>query len=69
MYRANRHQAIALAIQRPYGGAALTTIDAVYKLLPKLRNEFPELNIQVADSQKRCNYIYIFGDIYILSRS
>jgi multidrug efflux pump subunit AcrB len=53
MYRANNHQAIALAIQRPYGGAALTTIDAVYKLLPKLRNEFPELNIQVADSQKR----------------
>jgi len=57
MYRANGHQAIALAIQRPYGGATLTTIDAVYKLLPKLRNEFPELNIQVADSQKKTNRV------------
>lgn len=53
MYRANGHQAIALAIERPYGGAALTTINAVYRLLPKLKNEFPQLNIQVADSQKR----------------
>lgn len=53
MYRANGHQAIALAVERPYGGAALTTINAVYRLLPKLRNKFPELNIQVADSQKR----------------
>ncbi len=53
LYRANGHQAIALAIERPYGGAALTTIDAVNKLLPKLRNEFPQLNIQVSDTQQK----------------
>ena len=52
LYQGNGHQAIALGIQRPYGGAVLSTISGVEKILPKLRAQFPQLNIEVADSQK-----------------
>lgn len=51
-YHGDGAQAIAIAIQRPYGGAVMTTINAVENILPKLRAQFPQLNIQVADTQK-----------------
>ncbi len=52
LYRGNGRQAIALAIQRPYGGAVLDTINSVNKLLPELKKRFPQINIEAADSQE-----------------
>lgn len=53
IFRGNGHKAIALAIERPYGGAVLPTIEAVEKVLPKIKREFPNLDIEIADTQKR----------------
>ncbi|OGR66326.1 MAG: acriflavin resistance protein [Elusimicrobia bacterium GWB2_63_22] len=52
LYRGNGKQGIALAIQRPYGGAVLDTINSVNKLVPELKKRFPQLDIQTADSQE-----------------
>ncbi len=49
---ANGKEAVALAVQRLENGDYLKTIDEVESLLPKLRKEFPELEITVADSMK-----------------
>ena len=52
LYRGNGEQGIALAVQRPYGGAVLDTINSVNKLLPELRKRFPQLEIRTTDSQE-----------------
>jgi multidrug efflux pump subunit AcrB len=52
LYRGNGKQAIALAIQRPYGGAVLDTIKSVNKILPELKKRFPQLNFEVSDTQE-----------------
>jgi multidrug efflux pump subunit AcrB len=52
MYQGNGKEGIALAIQRPYGGAVLSTISAVEEVLPKIKAQFPQLNIDISDTQK-----------------
>jgi len=52
LYRGNGKEAIALAIQRPYGGAVLDTIQSVNKLVPELKKRFPQMEIETADSQE-----------------
>lgn len=52
LYRGNGEQGIAIAIQRPFGGAVLDTIKSVKRILPELKRRFPQLNIQITDSQE-----------------
>ena len=52
LYRGNGAQGIALAVQRPFGGAVLDTIRSVNALLPELRKRFPQIEIQTTDSQE-----------------
>lgn len=52
LYRGNGTQGIALAVQRPFGGAVLDTINSVNKLLPELKKRFPQLEIRTTDSQE-----------------
>ena len=51
-FYANGHEAVALAVQRLENGDYLKTIDEVEKLLPKLKKEYPEISITIADSMK-----------------
>jgi multidrug efflux pump subunit AcrB len=52
MYQGNGKEGIALAIQRPYGGAVLSIISAVEEVLPKIKAQFPQLDIDISDTQK-----------------
>jgi multidrug efflux pump subunit AcrB len=52
MYQGNEKEGIALAIQRPYGGAVLSTISAIEEVLPKIKAQFSQLNIDISDTQK-----------------
>ncbi|RMD45843.1 MAG: efflux RND transporter permease subunit, partial [Aquificota bacterium] len=53
LYYGNGKKAIALAVQRQPTGDALKTIDAVKKLIPKLKEEFPLLGFEISDSQEK----------------
>ncbi len=53
LYYGNGKPAIALAIQRQPTGDTLKTIEAVKKLLPQLKNEFPSLDFQITDTQEK----------------
>jgi len=52
LYRGNGQAAIGLNILRPEKGHVTTTIKAVEKAMPGIRAKYPELNFQVADTQK-----------------
>jgi multidrug efflux pump subunit AcrB len=53
LYYGNGKPAIALAIQRQPTGDTLKTIEAVKKLLPQLKDEFPSLDFQITDTQEK----------------
>lgn len=50
-YHGNGRDAIAVAIQRPPGGAVQAAIDDAEKLLPALRARYPNIEFSVADTQ------------------
>ncbi|WP_456455327.1 efflux RND transporter permease subunit [Thermovibrio sp.] len=51
-YHGNGKRAIGISILRSVHGYELPTIKSVMSYLPKLRKEFPQLNFEVADTQK-----------------
>ncbi|SNZ08056.1 Multidrug efflux pump subunit AcrB [Persephonella hydrogeniphila] len=53
LYYGNGKKAIALAVQRQPTGDALKTIDAVKRLIPQLKIEFPALNFEISDTQEK----------------
>ncbi len=53
LYYGNGHPAIALAVERDLSGDTLRTISAVKKMIPKFKQEFPDLNFQISDSQEK----------------
>jgi multidrug efflux pump subunit AcrB len=51
-YHGNGAKAIALAIQRPIGGATLDTIKAMQHALPVLQKKFPSIDFKTTETQK-----------------
>ena len=51
-YHGNGHRAIGISILRSPHGYELPAIESVMNYLPKLKKEFPQLNFEVADTQK-----------------
>ncbi len=52
LYRGNGHSAIAINILRPEKGHVTTTIAALEAALPKIKAKYPEIEFQIADTQK-----------------
>ena len=52
LYRGNQRAAIGINLLRPEHGHVTTTIAAVEKALPAIAKQFPNIDIQVADTQK-----------------
>jgi len=52
LFYSNGRPAIALAVQRLENGDYLKTINEVENLIPKLKKEYPEIDIWIADSMK-----------------
>ncbi len=52
LYRGNGRAAIGINLLRPEQGHVTTTIAAVEKALPAISRQFPNLDFQVADTQK-----------------
>ncbi len=52
-YYGNGKPAIALAVQRQPTGDALKTIEAVKRIIPQLKKEFPSLDFQITDTQEK----------------
>ncbi|NOY52730.1 MAG: efflux RND transporter permease subunit [Deltaproteobacteria bacterium] len=52
LYRGNGRAAIGMNIMRPEHGHVTTTIDAVERALPLIRAKYPELSMEVADTQR-----------------
>jgi len=50
-YHGNGHDAIAVAIQRPPGGAVQAAIDDAEKVLPALKARYSNIDFSVADTQ------------------
>ena len=53
LYRGNNQAAIGVNLLRPEQGHVTTTIAAVEKALPVIAKQFPSIDFQVADTQKR----------------
>ena len=53
LYRGNGADGVAVAVLRGENGNASDVVDAMDKALPRLRADFPMLDIQVADTQGR----------------
>ena len=53
LYYGNGKPAIALAVQRQPTGDALKTIDAVKRLIPELKKEFPSIGFEISDTQEK----------------
>ncbi len=51
-YHGNGKRAIGISILRSEKGYELPTINSVMAYLPKLKKEFPQLNFEIADTQK-----------------
>ena len=51
-YHGNGHKAIGISILRFPKGYELQTINSVMAYLPKLKREYPQLNFEIADTQK-----------------
>ncbi|WP_457755330.1 efflux RND transporter permease subunit [Thermovibrio ammonificans] len=51
-YHGNGHRAIGISILRSEKGYELPAIESVMNYLPKLKKEFPQLNFEIADTQK-----------------
>ncbi|NPA94057.1 MAG: efflux RND transporter permease subunit, partial [Thermodesulfobacteria bacterium] len=52
LYRGNGHAAIAINILRPEKGHVTTTIAALEAALPEIKAKYPEIEFQIADTQK-----------------
>ena len=63
---ANGKEAVALAVQRLRGGDYLKTINEVESLIPKLKKEYPELSITVADSMKEITETSFYNMLEVL---
>ncbi len=63
---ANGKEAIALAVQRLENGDYLKTIEEVERLLPKLKKEYPQLEITVADSMKNITETSFYNMLEVL---
>ncbi len=63
---ANGHEAVALAVQRLEGGDYIKTINEVESLIPKLKREYPELNIVVADTMKDITLTSFYNMLEVL---
>ena len=53
LYYGNGKPSIALAVQRQPTGDALKTIDAVKKLIPQLKKDFPSVGFEISDTQEK----------------
>ncbi|WP_293446428.1 efflux RND transporter permease subunit [Persephonella sp.] len=53
LFYGNGKPAIALAVQRQPTGDALKTIDAVKRLIPELKKEFPSIGFEISDTQEK----------------
>ncbi len=53
LFRGNGHPAVGLNILRPESGHVTTTIAAVDKALGGIREKYPEISFDVADTQRR----------------
>ncbi len=53
LYRGNGHEAIAVSLLRSEHGFAKPVIKTIDKVLPKIRQQFPNLKIEIADTQGR----------------
>ncbi len=51
-FRGNGHPAIGINLLRPERGHVTTTLEAVEKALPGIKAKFPEINFEIADTQK-----------------
>ena len=63
---ANGHEAVALAVQRLENGDYLKTINEVERLIPKLKKEYPEISITVADSMKQITETSFYNMLEVL---
>ena len=63
---ANGHEAVALAVQRLENGDYLKTINEVERLIPKLKKEYPEISITVADSMKEITETSFYNMLEVL---
>jgi multidrug efflux pump subunit AcrB len=63
---ANGREAVALAVQRLENGDYLKTIGEVEALIPRLKKEFPEIEITVADSMKNITQTSFYNMLEVL---
>ncbi|RTZ60664.1 MAG: AcrB/AcrD/AcrF family protein [Gammaproteobacteria bacterium] len=63
---ANGKEAVALAIQRLENGDYLRTIEEVEAFIPRLKKEFPEIEVTVADSMKNITRTSFFNMLEVL---
>jgi len=53
LYFGNGKKAVALAVERSIGGSVLGAINAVKKILPELKRDYPDFQFEVSDSQEK----------------
>ena len=63
---ANGREAVALAVQRLENGDYLKTIGEVESLIPRLKKEFPEIEVTVADSMKNITQTSFYNMLEVL---